>query len=146
MIFFISFLNERTCWRMKGKQRHLVWVWLCAIGLFAVSVCDGANVRNLRSTRVDIVQETASTPSGATTSGNRRWWTGETLQRRMMHNILGYPCVLLLGANGTTYGCSRLCFSSLLFVTFFFAFCLFFLITNNKHINASTSMQSRGMR
>ena len=39
---------------------------------------------------------------------NRRKWTGDVLESTMMATIRGYPCVLLLGPKGKTYGCSRL--------------------------------------
>ena len=91
---------------MKATNRQIVWLCVGA-ALCAASVCDAVNVHDARSTHVDIVQGTRETPAGAATVGNRRSWTGATLQQRMMRDILGYPCVLLLGANGT-YGCSRL--------------------------------------
>ena len=92
---------------MKPSNRLVVWLWL-SVALCAVSVCDAVKLRGLRSAYVDIVQGAGEMPGAVTTSENRRAWTGTTLKGRMMGDLLGYPCVLLLGANGTAYGCSRL--------------------------------------
>jgi len=77
-------------------KNRIIWSVLFLI-YFLIIVCQS---KSILSTPIKSVFNNAQPE-------DRRDWNGAVLQRKMKKSVSAYPCVLLLGPKGKTYGCSQ---------------------------------------